>query len=118
MRVPDENEVTAAVRYRFRHLVAAAVVRWLIGQEPWWKAADLRLGLRLVFNERLRVYPALSSGCANRLAFLTTFGVTARLTLRAGWIARRMPRGTNKRERKPTGRHGRVERLRRQDRRP
>jgi hypothetical protein len=31
------------------------------------------------------------------------FGVTARLTLRTGCMALRIPRGTNKRDRNPTG---------------
>jgi hypothetical protein len=47
-------------------------------------------------------YAALSMGCTARLAFLTTFGVTARLTARPGWIARRTLRGMNNLEKKPT----------------
>jgi hypothetical protein len=56
-----------------------------------------------VFSARVIEYTALSTGCSARLALLMTFGVTARLTARPGCIARRIPRGTNKRDRNPTG---------------
>lgn len=49
----------------------------------------------------------LSTGCIARRICLIGFGVTARLTARPGCIARRTPRGTNKRERKPTNGDGR-----------
>ena len=40
-------------------------------------------------------------GCMARLAFLTTLGVTARLTARPGWTARRTLRGIKSLDRKP-----------------
>lgn len=43
----------------------------------------------------------LSTGCSACLAFLTTFGVAARFTVRTGCIARRTPRGTSSRDRNP-----------------
>lgn len=54
-----------------------------------------------VFSDRSRLYAALLIGRIARRARLTDFGVTARLTARPGCIARRTPRGTNMREKKP-----------------
>jgi hypothetical protein len=55
----------------------------------------------LVARDRCTEYTALSMGCMARLAFLTTLGVTARLTARPGCIARRTLRGTSNLEKKP-----------------
>ena len=55
----------------------------------------------VVATERCTEYAALSMGCIARLAFLTTLGVTARLTARPGWTARRILRGINSLNRKP-----------------
>jgi hypothetical protein len=75
----------------------------LTGHDPWLYTGPFLLRRGFVFNDRVTAYAALSSGCRARLAFLTTFGVTARFTARAGCIARRIPRGTNNRDRNPTG---------------
>jgi hypothetical protein len=56
----------------------------------------------VVATERCTEYAALSMGRKARLAFLTTLGVTARLTARPGWTARRTLRGMNNLEKKPT----------------
>ena len=54
-----------------------------------------------VATERCTEYTALSMGCIARLAFLTTLGVTVRLTARPGCIARRTLRGTSNLEMNP-----------------
>jgi hypothetical protein len=51
--------------------------------------------------ERSTEYFALSIGCRARRTFLTAFGVTARFTARPGCMARRTPRGTRSRVKKP-----------------
>jgi hypothetical protein len=56
----------------------------------------------LVATDRSTEYTALPMGCIAQLAFLTTLGVTARLTARPGRIARRTLRGTSNLEMKPT----------------
>lgn len=62
----------------------------------------LRPDLMAVAAERCIEYTALSTGCRALLAFLTTFGVTARFTARPGCIARRTLPGTNNLEKNPT----------------
>jgi len=87
----------------FWHRAAASALRWLTGQLPCRKTGALRLPLdrMVVATERCTEYAALSMGCIARLAFLTTLGVTARLTARPGWTARRILRGINSLNRKP-----------------
>ena len=66
--------------------------------------AFLRPDRMAVAAERCIEYTALSTGCRALLAFLTTFGVTARFTARRGCIARRTLSGTNSPRRSRTGR--------------
>ena len=88
----------------FWHRAAASALRWLTEQLPCRKTGALRLppDRMVVATERCTEYAALSMGCIARLAFLTTLGVTARLTARPGWTARRTLRGMNNLEKKPT----------------
>ena len=88
----------------FWHRAAASALRCLTGQLPCRKTGALRLppDRMVVATERCTEYAALSMGCMARLAFLTTLGVTARLTARPGCTARRTLRGMNNLEKKPT----------------
>jgi len=60
---------------------------------------------RLVFRDRVTPYTALSTGCIARRTRLIGFGMIARFTILTGCMARRSPRGTNMRDRKPTANH-------------